>query len=205
MWWLTATRSGSPRTASTRRGRWAGALQRCGFESRPPRDRRLLVARCASAQDLSQNNDVLPVLWTIGCLLRADDVGEIRNEDLDSEDVEPNSATSEIVEASGSRRSEGDVEAARRGDEVPQLGSGQRGSAAVEGQSLGDTLGVDPRIELMESRREPLEIHIIASGSDVGVCGETRESLEPRRKRPDQDIADIVSVEGPDEPLRIER
>lgn len=173
-----------------------GAPQRCGFESLPPRHVCLFVARLASAQDLSQNDDVLPVLRTIGGFLRSDDVGDIRGEDLDSEDLEPNGATRQIVEALGSRRSEGDVEATRRSDEIPEVGSGKRGSAAVEGQSLGNALRMDAGIELNESGREPLEIRIIPSGSDVGICGQTREALEPRRERPDQDVADIVSAEG---------
>jgi hypothetical protein len=143
--------------------------------------------------------------WTVGRLLGTDDVGEIRGEDLHAEDIEPNRAAPEIIEAAGSGRGEGDVQASRSRDEVPEVGSGQGCSGAVERQALRHALRVDAGIQLTECRSEPLEILRIAGGRDVGIGGQTRKALEPRCESADQNVRNVVPAERLNESLRIER
>ena len=84
----------------------------------------------------------------------------------------PNASNSERLELLGPfrqiivARSAGgkkcDVETAGRRDEIPHPGATEGGRGSVEREPLGDGLGVDLCIQILERGREALEVLLVA-------------------------------------------
>ena len=80
----------------------------------------------------------------------------------------------------------------------------ERGQTIPSVETL-DRLLAAAGFELVECRREMLEVLVVACGRDVRVRGESREPLHARAEGADQDISHAVRGENGDEALGIER
>lgn len=73
------------------------------------------------SEHFAENDDVVSILRPISGLLRTENVGQARDEELDSEHIEADRVSDKVREAFRASRHEGDVQAACGGHEVPEL------------------------------------------------------------------------------------
>ena len=110
----------------------------------------------------------------------------------------------QVLIALGAGRSEGNVQNARVGDEIPRLGACQHLRVACEGKALGLGFGSDARVEFTKRSCQPREIVAIGRRGDVSVFGGEGGAVEESRDPSDQDENNVVLLQDSQQSLQIE-
>src|SRR5688500_16755606 len=84
------------------------------------------------AQESAEDRKDEPILLSIGCLLRSDDVAERGHVDVRAQDLEADRPTREVVISGGARRLEGQVQPTEIGYQIPYPDTIYRGGIAIE-------------------------------------------------------------------------
>src|SRR5574341_163785 len=100
----------------------------------------LLALSCRPLQHLAQHSDILPVLRPSRRVFGANDVAQGGGMQFDTEDLEPDGVTVQVLIAFRAGRLENDIQPAGRSDQIPEIRPRQRVRAYVKRQTLGNVL-----------------------------------------------------------------
>jgi len=168
--------------------------------------RSMLLAALEASLVAVESGKNLKVLWPPGGFFGADHIFEVGDHDLYAANADLMSSQRELaesfLEATWTKRN---VELTMRTDQVRDGLSSERPAVVIEGQTPVDGRGTYTGTQLLERRRQAIEILDGSVGSQVNVpAGRNRGSLGNCRKRSDDDVVDAVTVQHFDDGSRVE-
>lgn len=161
----------------------------------------------ASFRQPAQARQRLAVLLAVRRAFRAYDVRQRCHEHAGAAHLDGHRVPPKVVESFSSHRHECQVEIARAGREVEDCVRSEvveELPRTVERQSIGNSLGPDPRMQTVQRTGKPVEIRFIRRRCDVDVQRHADIAMQHRSHPSDQDESDAFDRKGVKDSLGIE-